>query len=173
MIKKEELFQIGYFAKPHGIKGELSLCTDYHDLLEDIDEPYLICELDGIFVPFFVETYRYKGSSVILVKLENIVNELEAKRLSNKTVYCPLTMIKNNLTEEDTWRFFIGYSLEDEKLGMLGEIIDVDESTINTLFKIDYKGKELFVPMAEELIISVDEEDRRLVATLPEGLIDL
>lgn len=173
MIKKEELFQIGYFAKPHGIKGELSLCTDYHDLLEDIDEPYLICELDGIFVPFFVETYRYKGSSVILVKLENIVNELEAKRLSNKTVYCPLTMIKNNLMEEDTWRLFIGYSLEDEKLGMLGEIIDVDESTINTLFKIDYKGKELFVPMAEELIISVDEESRRLIATLPEGLIDL
>jgi len=174
MIKKEELFQIGYFAKPHGIKGELSLCTDYHDLFDGVADPYLVCELEGILVPFFIEAYRHKGSSAILVKLENVEDEIEAKRFSNKTVYCPLTMVKDNFTEEQySWRFFVGYSLEDETLGVLGEIMAVDESTINTLFKVDYKGKELFVPIAEELILSIDNENRRLVTTLPEGLIDL
>lgn len=173
MIKKEELFEIGYLAKPHGIKGELSLNTNYTDVFDEINEPYLVCELDRIFVPFFIESYRNKSTSVILVKLENINSDIDARKLSNKTVYCPLIMLNKNLQEEKSWRFFIGYKLVDDKTGVLGEITDVDESTINTLFKVNYQGKELIVPIVEELIISVDEEDRRIVTTLPEGLIDL
>lgn len=173
MIKKEELFEIGYLAKPHGIKGELSLHTNYIDVFDEVNEPYLICELDRIFVPFFIESYRNKSTSVILVKLENINSDIDARKLSNKTVYCPLMMLKESVLEEKSWRIFIGYELVDDDMGVLGEITDVDETTINTLFKVNYQGKELIVPIVEELIISIDEEARRLVTTLPEGLIDL
>ena len=54
MIREEEVFKIGQFAKPHGIKGELSLVTN-SDVLEDAEDPYIVCEMDGILVPFFVE----------------------------------------------------------------------------------------------------------------------
>ena len=37
MIKKEEVFKIGQFAKPHGIKGEIALVTD-SDLLDEVTE---------------------------------------------------------------------------------------------------------------------------------------
>ncbi|MDR0349467.1 MAG: ribosome maturation factor RimM [Tannerella sp.] len=173
MIKKEELFEIGYFTKPHGIKGELSLHTKFSDVFEGVDDPYLVCELDGILVPFFLEACRFKGSSVILVKLETVNNEIQARKFSNKSVYCPLIMQKETPDEKQSWRFFTGYKLEDDSTGISGEITDVDESTINTLFKVDYQGKELVVPIAADLIISVDKEDRRLIVTLPEGLTDL
>ena len=71
MIRQEEVFKIGQFAKPHGIKGELSLLTQC-DLFEETDEPYIVCEMDGILVPFFVEEYRYKSDSVMLLKLEDV-----------------------------------------------------------------------------------------------------
>ena len=48
MIRQEEVFKIGQFAKPHGIKGELSLLTQC-DLFEETDEPYIVCEMDGIY----------------------------------------------------------------------------------------------------------------------------
>ena len=51
MIREEEVFKIGQFAKPHGIKGELSLVTN-SDVLEDAEDPYIVCEMDGILVPF-------------------------------------------------------------------------------------------------------------------------
>lgn len=51
MIKKEDVFKIGQFAKPHGIKGEIALVTN-SDVFEDSDDPYIICEMDGILVPF-------------------------------------------------------------------------------------------------------------------------
>lgn len=175
MINKEELFQIGYFAKPHGIKGELSLHTDNAEVLDDVADPYLVCEMEGLFVPFFIETLRSKKSaSVVLVKFENVDNELAAKKFSNKAAYYPLELIKDYPPEDvESWDFYIGYCLEDRLMGELGKVTDVDVSTINTLFKIDYQGKELLVPIADEIIVSTDHENRRLTVSLPEGLIDL
>lgn len=71
MIRKEEVFKIGQFAKPHGIKGEISLVTNC-DLFDDVEDPCIVCEVDGILVPFFIEDYRYKADTVMLVKLENV-----------------------------------------------------------------------------------------------------
>ena len=52
MIKKEEVYKIGLFNKPHGIHGELQF-TFTDDIFDRVDCDYLICLLDGIFVPFF------------------------------------------------------------------------------------------------------------------------
>ena len=65
MIKKEDVFKIGQFAKPHGIKGEIALVTN-SDVFDDSDDPYIICEMDGILVPFFIEEYRYKTDTCLL-----------------------------------------------------------------------------------------------------------
>lgn len=51
MIRKEEVYKIGIFNKPHGIHGELSF-TFTDDIFDRADCDYLICLLDGIFVPF-------------------------------------------------------------------------------------------------------------------------
>ena len=171
MIQKEEVVRIGYFAKPHGIKGELSLVTDY-DLFEDESDPFLICEMDRIFVPFYVESFRYKSNSVILVKLENIDDEKSTKRFVNQEVFYPANRIKTPSREDFTWQRFAGYVLEDKTQGELGVITDVDETTINTLFRVDYRGKELLAPVADELVVSVDESRRKIIVSLPEGLLD-
>lgn len=69
MIKKEEVYKIGLFNKPHGIHGELQF-TFTDDIFDRVDCDYLVCLLDGIFVPFFMEEYRFRSDSTALVKLE-------------------------------------------------------------------------------------------------------
>ncbi|MBE6301330.1 MAG: 16S rRNA processing protein RimM [Parabacteroides distasonis] len=173
MIKKEDVFKIGQFAKPHGIKGEIALVTN-SDVFDDSEDPYVICEMDGIFVPFFIEEYRYKSDSVILVKLVNVDDEKTAREFSNREVYYSLDEVdEEDLVGEMTWDSFIGYRVEDETIGEIGEIVNVDESTMNVLLQIDYKGEELLLPAAEELILSADHENRKLVVSVPEGLLDL
>ena len=54
MITREELIRIGRFNKPHGVKGELSF-TFTDDVFDRTECSYIVCEIDGIFVPFFVE----------------------------------------------------------------------------------------------------------------------
>lgn len=173
MIKTEDVFKIGQFAKPHGIKGEISLVTN-SDVFEEAEELYIVCEMDGILVPFFVEEYRYKTDTVILLKLENVNSEQDAREFVNKEVFYPLDAVDaGDLVGDMTWDSFIGYSVVDENRGELGLITDVDETTINVLFQIDHNGEELLLPAVEELILSADHENKKLTVSLPEGLLDL
>lgn len=69
MIKKDEVFKIGIFNKPHGVKGEISF-TFTDDIFDRVECEYLVCLLDGIFVPFFIEEYRFRSDTTALVKLK-------------------------------------------------------------------------------------------------------
>lgn len=175
MIKTEEVFKIGRFAKTHGVKGELALLAS-SDLFEKSDEDlYIVCDIDGILVPFYVESYRYKSDSVVLVKLDYVNNEESAREFINKEVYFPSAFIpqEDDLIGDITWDNFIGYTVSDKKHGLLGKVVDVDESTINILLHIDYNGNTLMFPAAEELINEVDHSAKQLVVFVPEGLLDL
>ena len=109
MIKKEDVFKIGQFAKPHGIKGEIALVTN-SDVFDDSDDPYIICEMDGILVPFFIEEYRYKTDTVILLKLKNVDDEKAAREFSNREVFYSLDEVdRDDLVGDMTWDSFIGY----------------------------------------------------------------
>ncbi|MDR0796206.1 MAG: ribosome maturation factor RimM [Tannerella sp.] len=172
MIRKEETRRIGYFTKPHGIKGELSLVTDY-DLFDDENDPFVICEMDGIPVPFFVESFRSKSNTVILLKLEDVDGETEAKKLINREVYYPENRLKTIPKDEMTLKSLTGYMLEGKNEGELGRINYVDETTINTLFELNFQNKALLVPVAEDLIDSIDHARQRIIVNLPEGLLDV
>ena len=54
MIFKEDLVLIGKLLKPHGIQGEITLLFE-KELYTEIETPYYLLELDGIYVPFFIE----------------------------------------------------------------------------------------------------------------------
>ncbi len=173
MIRKEEVFKIGQFAKPHGIKGEISLVTNC-DLFDDVEDPCIVCEVDGILVPFFIEDYRYKADTVILVKLENVNDEKAVRDFTNREVFFLLEDVgEDDLVGDMSWDSFIGYTVIDEQHGELGKITDVDETTINVLLQIDHKGNEILLPAAEELITSADHENKTLRVSVPEGLLDL
>ena len=81
MIKREEVYKIGIFNKPHGIHGELSF-TFTDDIFDRVEAEYLICLLDGILVPFFLEEYRFRSDTTALVKLEG-VDTAERAQLSD------------------------------------------------------------------------------------------
>lgn len=172
MITKEEVFKIGQFAKPHGIKGEITLMTT-SDVFDDCDDPFVVCEIDGILVPFFIEDYRYKSDSVLIVKLEHVDSDTDAREFTNLDVYYPLDAVSGDLVGDMTWDSFVGYEVSDTVHGHLGVITDVDESTINVLFQIDYKGTELLIPAVEELIISVNHDKKQIEVALPEGLLNI
>lgn len=69
--------------------------------------------------------------------------------------------------------FFIGFRMEDVHHGLLGEVVDVDITTVNTLFVVEQEGEELLVPAQEEFILGIDQEKKLITVELPEGLLNL
>lgn len=74
MIKKDEILRQVSSIKPHGVKGEVSF-TFTDDIFDRVDCEYLVCLLDGIFVPFFIEEYRFRSDTTALVKLREWIRQ--------------------------------------------------------------------------------------------------
>ena len=109
-----------------------------------------------------------------MLKLKNVDDEKAAREFSNREVFYPLDEVdEDDLVGDMTWDSFIGYTVVDETYGEIGEVTDVDESTINVLLQIDHNGEELLLPAVEELILSADHENKKLVVSIPDGLLDL
>ena len=172
MIKKEEVYKIGLFNKPHGIHGELQF-TFTDDIFDRVDCDYLICLLDGIFVPFFIEEYRFRSDSTALVKLEGIDTAERARMFTNVEVYFPVKHAEEAEDGELSWNFFVGFRMEDVRHGELGEVVEVDTTTVNTLFVVEQEdGEELLIPAQEEFIVEINQEKKLITVELPEGLLN-
>lgn len=164
MITNEEVLQIGTLRRPHGKIGEVQCQMDneYWDNSETAE--FLILRLDNILVPFRVTDWRGKGSDTLIFRLAGIDSEESASRLTGTEAYILRRDINEDVEEELTWQQLVGYRVQDTDQGNLGEVTDVDETTINTLITLS-DGR--LIPIHEDFIVEVDEENRVLTITLP------
>jgi 16S rRNA processing protein RimM len=170
MIRAEELIKTGKLIKPHGIKGEIVASSEI-DLLDN-KTPCLVLDVEGIYVPFFIESLRPKGAG-FLIKFERVNDEKAVKELVGKELFFPRQHLSASYEEPITWDSYLGYTVEEEHLGILGELEAVDDSTLNVLLTVRSPQGELLIPAAEDFFLSIDDHHRRIVLTLPEGLLEL
>ena len=169
MIKRDEVYQIGKLGKTHGIRGEVSFLFD-DDVFDRVDADYLILDIDGILVPFFIEEYRFKSDANALMKFDGIDTQERARELTGCDVYFP-----RKLSEADegslSWAAIKGFELIDADTNTsVGRIAAIDDSTINILFELE---DGTLIPASEELITHVDKTDKSITMRLPEGILEL
>ena len=172
MIKVEDVYRIGLINKPHGVHGELLFSFD-DDIFDRMEADYIICMMDGILVPFFFESYRFRSDSTALIKLEGIDTEQQARRMTNVEVFFPKEHAEELEDNELTWSYFMGFLIKDVNEGEIGKVIDVDDSTINTLFVVDHNDTEVLIPAQEDFIVDLDRGKRVITMQIPAGLLDL
>ena len=172
MIKVEDVYRIGLINKPHGVHGELLFSFD-DDIFDRMEADYIICMMDGILVPFFFESYRFRSDSTALIKLEGIDTEQQARRMTNVEVFFPKEHVEELDDNELTWSYFVGFLIKDVNEGEIGKVIDVDDSTINTLFVVDHNDTEVLIPAQEDFIVDLDRGKRVITMQIPAGLLDL
>ena len=168
MIKPEEVYRIGRLGKAHGVKGEVSLQFD-DDIFDRVDCDYLVLDVDGILVPFFIEEYRFRSDTVALVKFEDVDTQQRAAELTGCDVYFPRA-----LADEDNapaLALLVGFDLVEANAGRtVGRIAAIDDTTANTLFELE-DGR--LIPASDDLVNDIDLKQRTITMRLPEGLLDL
>lgn len=172
MDLKDSIY-IGQIAKLHGYKGGVSLFLDVTHPEEYMDMESFFVEIDGILTPFFVESFKLKNKGFAAVKFQGVDSEQEARSLLKKKVFIPET----ELRELDESNFYdhevIGYEVEDVVKGEIGKVTAIADLKQNPLLVIEFKDKEILLPIFEGLIVKVDRKLKRLKVKAPDGLIDL
>lgn len=168
---------IGKFQKTHALQGELNAIVDVQEDYAEDDKPFIV-DVDGIYVPFYIESIRPKGSTSYLVKLAGVDSQEEARQFVNKEIYA----MRSDLIDyfETDGETFVdpddieGYEVVDSRLGDLGKVKEVNDATANVLLVVDTPdGDELLVPFVDEFVEEIDQDNKRIVVSLPEGLLEI
>lgn len=178
MIDKNNLQKIGTFRKTHGLQGEINAQFDIDP--EFLSDEYpLIVEIEGIPVPFYVEDWRPKGATTVLIKLLDVDYDIANHDFVNKELFALkkdlaefLDIEEEDLMSEDN---LLGMEVYDENKQLLGTVEDLDTTTINELLILkNNKTEELiYLPFVEDFILEILPDQNIIVMKLPEGLIDL
>ena len=156
----------------HGIRGELILS---HSLgkktsLEGLTAVF-IEEKKNSFIPWFLASSKSRSDDEILVRIEGVNTRNDAMKLLRKEIW---------LTETDASRFvakrspvsLLGYELIEGKKN-LGPILELIEQPRQWIGRLEISGREVLVPLNEEIIVKINHRKKQVLVNLPEGLLEI
>lgn len=172
-MRKEDCFYLGKIAKKFSFKGEVLayLDTDEPEMYEDMESVFV--EFNKNLVPFFIESSSLHKNDFLRIRFEDINSEEEADKLLGCELYLPLTMLPKLEGNKFYFHEVIGFDVEDSRLGVIGKIVSINDSTAQPLFEILNGETEILVPMIDNFIVKIDRENSKVVMDIPEGLVDL
>jgi len=172
-MKKTDCFQLGYIAKLHGYKGEVSLFLDVSDPDKYAGLEAFYLDIDEQLVPFMVLSAKQKGKGQIALRLEGVDSEEAATRLLKKAVYLPDSFLESLDDKHFYDHEVIGFTVIDLNFGEVGELKDVFDSTATTLLQVFHGEKEVLIPLLPGLVQKVNRTDKQLLIESPDGLLNL
>ncbi|MBL7921049.1 MAG: 16S rRNA processing protein RimM [Bacteroidia bacterium] len=161
-----ELESIGYFSKTHGVKGHLIIKADKDFFIEDVKAVFI--ETPTGMAPYFIKTFSENNNGFI-IELEDVDAIEKAKTFIGKQVHISADLIDEAEADFD----WIGYEIIDKTYGSLGEVFSTSDNGQQVLVTVKFKEKEVILPLVDDFIEKIDETEKKLFFSAPEGLIDV
>lgn len=171
----EKLFNVGKIVNTHGIRGELKILsqTDFPDLRFSKGSELLFVDPDGRQkITASVESAReHKGMFIVRFKEWDNINQAE------KYKGWSVKVDEENLAEleEDEYYFheIVGCAVVTEDGRELGIIKEILTPGANHVWVVKQpKGRDILLPVIDEVILDVDVEAKRVTVELMEGLVE-
>lgn len=172
-MELKDCFYLGKITKKYSFKGELiiSLDTDEPEIYKNLKSVFI--NINGRLIPYFIEKSKSQKKSTLRVKFEDINSEEEALSIINKEVYLPLENLPELKGKKFYYHEIIGYNVVDTNHGNIGLIIKVEDKTSQSIFVVKNNGKEILIPVNDNIIQMINRKNKTIHITAPNGLIEL
>lgn len=172
-MRKEDCFYLGKIVSKYSFKGEVlvKLDTDEPEIYENMESVFV--SLGNNLVPFFIDRCRLHKSALLRIDFEEVKDESTADKIIGSELYLPLEMLPPLSGNKFYFHEVIGFTLMDEIHGDIGIINAVNDSASQELFEVEKNGKELLIPVSDDIIKKVDRESKTIHVKTPEGLVSL
>jgi 16S rRNA processing protein RimM len=167
----DSCFKLGQIQKAHGFKGEVLIHLQVKNPGDYKDLESVFVEINQKLIPFFIDSLKLTTAGKAIVKFEDVNDEAGIKKLVGHALYIPLEEMTEE--EESNLNILIGYQVNDKNMGKLGKISEVYIMPGQELLAMDWKEKEVLIPVSESILLKADHKKKILQVDLPEGLIEL
>ena len=164
---------IGRISKVQGINGELVVITN-SIIDESITKTELVfLNIDGLPVPFFISSLDERTDKCLVMGLQEVKTRKDAEALVGCEVLIEESKKKGRKKKAQIDTSLLSYTVVDDNHGTLGTISEVISSDMNPLIQIMSKGKEILIPLHEDIILEINDDEKTIRINAPEGLLDL
>lgn len=171
-MTKDKCFYVGRIVKTHGLKGEVTLRID-NEQFDEIEElNYFLLDVKDTLIPFFVEDIVYHSNKAFVL-FQDLKTMEAASQLVGTSVYLPLDLLPEKEGNDFYSHEVVGFTVFDEERGELGTVQEIIEYPTQSLIQIVIEGKEVLIPIHDDIIKDVDREGKKIYIIAPNGLIDM
>ena len=172
-MNKEDCYFLGYIAKTHGIKGDVSIKLDVDNPNEYSKLESIFLDIQGKLIPFFIDSITIKDKGFAAVKLEGIDTEPQASNLLHTEIFLPLSVLPPLKGNKFYFHEVIDFQVIDKDFGSVGTIKDVLDYPHQSVLQVMRDDKEILIPITDEIITHVDRVKKIVEVDTPIGLIEL
>jgi len=166
-IQRKDFQEVGSAVKVHGTKGELKFLLTQSFTIKD----WAFLEFRGKPVPFYIEYTKAEFADEIIMKLRGIDGVEQASNFIGKALLMLTKQVKKAKNTDD-WNLE-GYTMIDKQHGVLGTITSILDNTYQSLALVNFKERELMVPLVEEIVLEIRGKKQEVIVDLPDGLLAL
>ena len=170
-MKKKQLFHIGTFGKPIGLKGKIKIIMhnfEFNKFKSKSLSPYLVDEAN-VFWNF---QYLKINNNKLTGKLEKCNSINCAEKLNGKRIFIDINHLPKNKKNQFYIFDLINCEVKTSKNILLGSIIDVDNFGAGDLLKIKKDiNKSFYIPMNEDNVVKVDLKKKLVIVNPIKGIL--
>ena len=171
-MENQDCIYLGKVLKPFSYKGELKIYIKdfYIDQINELDS--FLLNIQGSYIPFTIKAIIKNKSNIFRISLDGIDSEDSAKKLAGVEIYVENNLIKSEVIEKNNNYIFVDYVIYN-KNSIIGKIIDIVENKNQDLFEVVVNEKRILIPIVDEFVVNIDNDNKKIIMNLPVGLTDL
>tara|TARA_B100000925_G_C21895963_1_gene424990 strand:+ start:167 stop:700 length:534 start_codon:yes stop_codon:yes gene_type:complete len=170
---KKDFFLFAISRSKSNFKGEIKvkLVNNYSIDLKSIEVIFI--EEDSVLIPYKLKRIKHQKKNNITLIMEEIDCESKAEQLISKKFFLP----KSLLPERRGINFY-GFEVKDfvvidKKSKKIGNVVEIIEKPFQSLMIVNTSSKEIFIPIHQDIILSVSHAKKEIKVELPNNFFDL
>jgi 16S rRNA processing protein RimM len=171
---EQRFIDVGFIRKSYGYKGDVKLEIEDIYLDDVLETRFLLVGIDGLKVPFRIESLETDKDWI--AKFHGVDDPSDTEKIVGKALFLTEKDIKHAkkyIDEDEDKNEWVQYSIKDLESGQVHQIIEIREFPQQLMAVIEKEGKEALIPLSDQLIDHIDDQEKLIVMNLPEGLLDL
>jgi len=172
-MSSKDYFELGYIAKTHGLDGKVQAFFNVEnpDYYSEINAFFLF--EGGDYVPYFIDEISAVGDKKFHIRIEDVVNKSDAEAFKGAKLFLPVDLLPELDEGEQYLHDSIGFSVVDATHGLVGELESYVDAGPQLIMLVDANGKEVMIPVHDDIVKATDYENKIVQVDLPNGLLDL
>jgi 16S rRNA processing protein RimM len=163
---------LGRITKASGFEGAVNVKLErsFIDNIPQMESVFI--EIDERPVPFFIYEYEYSGTDILKLKFTDYDTVDKVSEFKGCRVF--LTSACDIGDANEDFADLTGYEVYTHDNILVGNIKEIIQNPAQLLLNITSPdNKEILIPLHEDFIVLLDDQGRKLVLRIPEGLTEI